>query len=182
MKRREVKTFLLLSLPILVIIAVAGLVSLRNVKRDVGPPYRITHHELIVGASELTERQKSQLSVIGLKPQDCVIFFTEVESRVPTTWESWIWGEQPSRAAVNGSYCFEVKSGSYIPPALSAGDSKTYNGKTLNSMTDYYSLKSLRKTDGKVKFTISLSWQENGNYRLRPLDLIVEPNALKLTS
>ena len=182
MKRRELKTFLLLSLPIAAIVAVAGLVSLRSVKRDLGPPYRITHHELIVGAAKLTESQKSELSAIRLKPEDCVIFLTKVESRVPTTWESWVWGDAASRAAVNNSYCFDAKDGSYIPPALSSGDSSGYNGKSLNSMTDYYSLKSLRTAKGKIRFTITVSWQEDGKYRSRPLDLIVDPATLKLTS
>ena len=176
-RRREVKTFLLLSLPVLILGAAAGLVSLRNVKRDLGPPYRISHHELIVGTSQLTEEQKAVLPVIGLKPEDCVVFLTEVESRVPSTWENWFWDDTASRAAVNGSSCFDIQNGTSIPPALSAGSSE-YNGNDVNRMTDYYSLKSLRTAKGKVKFTIVISWQENGKTHSRPLDLVAEPEIL----
>ena len=105
MKRGGWKTFFWLCLPVLLAVAFAGLASLRNFKRELGPPYRIVRHELLVGTAKLSPKQRETALTLGLKPQSTVLYLTEVESRESSALENLIWENQDSRADLNGSSC-----------------------------------------------------------------------------
>ena len=52
-------------------------------------------------------------------------------------------------------------------------------GKDLSRIEDFYDLNSVRLAEGKVKFSLPLTWSEDGQIRSRTLSIIVNPDKLK---
>ena len=175
MKKWEAKTVLLLALPALVLVVFASILSLRAIKRNLGPPYVITKYHLLVGFDALTDEQKGLIKShnLGLKPQNYVVYEVEVTSKSSSWSEKWIWGD--SHAVVGNVSCIASKSGWVVPLVSTIA----INGMGLSRVDEFYDLTTLKKFGGNIEFSIPLSWTRDGRKFTRKLTKKILPANLK---
>ncbi|RYX86218.1 hypothetical protein EON83_03070 [bacterium] len=153
----------------LALVGFALLLSLRGMKRDLGAPYTLTKHQLVVGFDSLTEEQRERAKLDKLTPETCVLYIAEVESRQASWLENWFWGPSDSRAALNGTSCIELKRRFFVPSLSSVTHSISGNGKSISRVEDFYSLDSLKKAQGDIEFSVPLWWTRDGKEFTRKL-------------
>ena len=155
MKRFEIKTFALMTLPALALLGLVGIAALRDQKRDFGPPYRIVRHEVVL-ESAMTAKEKA-VARIRLPKGRAVAYRYAVEPRRLGFWDKLLFGGTDTSVALNGSSCREIGTGLGIAPHSSSGHSE---GQGSNWHLEIYDFADI--DEHPVVFSFPLSWEENG--------------------
>lgn len=169
MKRFEVKTITLLTLPVLAFLLFAWVLSLRNQKHDFGPPYRITRHE-VVREHAMTKREKQIARISKLPEGRAVVYRYAIEPRRVSFFEEHLLGATNTSAWGNGSSCHEEGTKLGIMPHSSSGDG---NGGWME-IYDFADI-----DDHPVVFSFPLTWEEGGKQQTRTVTKRVVAQELK---
>ena len=172
MKRFETKTLVLFTLPSLAFLGLGWILNLRGQKRDFGPAYRITRHE-VVREHAMTEKEKTIARICNLPKGRAVAYRYEVKPRQVSFWQERLLGATGTSVWVNGSSCKEEKTNFGIAPHYSGGHTEPTRKWHLE-IYDYADI-----DDHPVVFSFPLAWEENGKQHTRTIIKRVVAQKLK---
>jgi hypothetical protein len=173
MKRFEPKTFAWLTLPALVLLFLAWILNLRDQKRDFGPPYRITRHE-VVREHAMTEREKQIARICKLPQGRAVVYRYEIKPRRVSFLEEHLLDAANTGVWGNGSSCREEVTKLAIAPKYSSGTSM---GDGSAKWMEIYDVADI--DDHPVVFSFPLTWAENGKAHTRTVTKRIVAQELK---